>query len=36
VKVAFGGVFAGAAVEEMVIVLQNVDAAGIGAQDFLL
>jgi hypothetical protein len=36
VKVAFDGVLAGVAAEEMVIVLQNVDAAGIGAQDFLL
>lgn len=36
VKVAFDGGFAGVAEAEMVIVLQNVDAMGIGAEDFLL
>jgi hypothetical protein len=36
VKVDLDGVFAGAAAEEMVIVLQNVVAAAISAQDFLL
>jgi hypothetical protein len=36
VKVDLDGVFAGAAAEEMVIVLQNVVAAAISAEDFLL